>query len=253
MNPEANNPHGSAVAGTSEPSLDADLDAYIDGRLSGQRLQDFERRLESEPRLRAELQAHRELEGALRTAFSVPLARSGAAPAAARAPKPWLRLPLVRVAAAVVVATLLGVLALSVLGPEARHRPDVLLAVYRTTVERGFKPEVVCTTNEEFAGWTKHAFGVALTPAALPASIELLGWSRAPVFSSYTGVLLARVDGREVVVLIDRRDMVAGRLALLRGPELQVFSAQVGPLALHEVTPLGHPSIANLLAIVPSP
>jgi hypothetical protein len=125
-------------------------------------------------------------------------------------------------------------------------------ALYQSTVAAGFKPDEVCTTDDQFRSWVQSKYGEPLAPAAHPDGVQYVGWSYAKAISPYTGVLLARVDNQPVLVLVDRaasqqhtpapQDMPAG---------LHLHHATIGALSLYEVSPFAEPRITPILAIDP--
>jgi anti-sigma factor RsiW len=231
------------------------LDLYLDGLLSGDALRAFEARILADPALQRAVVAQRAIDQRLRSEFAVSSANEMAPTQAAAAlpfqsgPSSMSRLPMLRIAA---------VLALLVCGAIAytMSRPmSPLVSTYRATVAAGFVPEVVCTTDEQFAEWTGNAMNVRLVPKALPASIQLVGWSRSTVMSSYTGVLLAKVDGREVLVFMEGTRLGKRASLALQGRTdgLYQFESVVptafGPLRLIEVTPFDRPQLAPRIGL----
>jgi hypothetical protein len=63
-------------------------------------------------------------------------------------------------------------------------------------------------------------------------------------------VLLARVDGKEVIVVVDRKAREKSPLPPARSG-LRSFREEYGNLVLYEVTPLDHPTILPLLSTQP--
>ena len=239
------------------PAGDSDtLDLYLDGLLSGDALRTFEARVAADPALQRAVAAQRAIDQSLRSEFA-PIGASGIAPATSvPAALPFearssavSRLPMLRIAA-VIALLVCGAIAYTMSRPLSP-----LVSTYRATVAAGFVPEVVCTTDEQFAEWTGNAMNVRLVPKALPASIQLVGWSRSTVMSSYTGVLLAKVDGREVLVFMEGTRL--GKKAPLslqgRTDGLYQFESVVptafGPLRLIEVTPFDRPQLAPRIAL----
>jgi hypothetical protein len=204
----------------------------------------FETRLQREPRLQREVQAHRAVESGLRAVFVPPAMPTGQRERdVAGRVGPWQRWRLV----AMIALCVLGVggyvgWRMVWIGPA-----EPLLAEYDYQVDGGFVPQVVCTTPEAFASWTSDAFGVAIEPTDLDARVQLVGWARRETLSSYTGVLLAVVDGQRVIVTMDPAALIrapGARAGLERGHgSLRVFSSRVGTLMLHEVTPFSEPRI----------
>lgn len=132
------------------------------------------------------------------------------------------------------------------------HRPDVLGPLYKTTVASGFVPEVVCTTDDEFANWCRAYLRQPLYVTSRPDGIQYVGWNKGRVISPISGVLLVRVDRDPVVVVLERSDrqtVVPGKVA---DTSLHRFERRIGDVILYEVTPRDHASILPVLAEKPS-
>ncbi len=229
-----------------EPSgepISALVDAYIDGRMNVAERAAFEARLTREPDLRAEVAAHQRLEAMLREEYAERPAANPVDVGGASVQGRSLRIGRWWLGAAAMIAV---VVALWQWGPLTRFRQplvsDKLVAEYSAQVAGGFVPREICTTNEAFIEWTVSAYGIGISPAGLPASVQLLGWTKRETLSSYTGVLLARVDGREVVVFMDPSGLEAGEAAR-SGKNLRVFTQRIGGLTLYEVTPSDRPAV----------
>lgn len=241
---------GGASGERGEPSgepLDAMVDAYVDGRMSVAERAAFEARLTREPALRAEVAAHQQLEAMLREQYAESPAAGQAIASAGqgdssgrggtrRIGRWWL-------GAAAAIAVAVALWQWGLLTPSRQPRVgDKLVAEYAAQVAGGFVPKEVCTTNEAFVEWTMTAYGIGISPAALPASVQLLGWTKRDTLSSYTGVLLARVDGQEVIVFMDPSGLEASE-ASRSGQNLRVFTQRIGGLTLYEVTPSDRPAV----------
>lgn len=213
------------------------LERYLDGLLEGAELAAFERELAASPQLSALVDTQRRLDEALRRSFE---------PSAAETPAPaawwrgrrvlWLGL------AAAVVLGAVGVWAVVMFGDL-----NGLGTLYHRTVAAGFQPEEICTDDAQFAEWVDSKYGQVLRPKADRGDIQLVGWSYAKVVTAYSGVLLARAGGHEVLVIMDRADREEGRPWGHAGPGLRVFRRQMGKLVLYEVTPLDSPRVTELL------
>lgn len=127
-----------------------------------------------------------------------------------------------------------------VIGTAAPYRQPA--EIYQAQAGNGFTPEWVCTTDEEFVRTVRDRFG---EPGLLPMAtmgVEVIGWAyNTPVLSNRTATLMTRVDGREVLVLIDsaEKDVNLRRAGEAMGaPGLNLFKRRLGGLVLYEVTPL---------------
>jgi hypothetical protein len=188
------------------------LDRYLDGLMSESEAAAFLRSIDADPVAQAQIAAHRALVGELRAAFDggpsiapIPLT----SPLAART-KPRLMWLATAAVVALVAAVAINVLP-SNSTTESRSR---VVNTSKSPLQRanlefarqvasGMRPEIVCTTPQQFAEWTEQKLGEPLKPGDLPQGVTLAGWSYAPVFTSYTAVLLAHSGTEPVVVLMD--------------------------------------------------
>jgi hypothetical protein len=67
--------------------------------------------------------------------------------------------------------------------------------------------------------------------------------------SRYTTTMLARVDGKPVMVFVDRADSDYRPAQPCGSCGLHLFSKQVGPLMLYELTPLDQPKVMEYLRL----
>ncbi|MGQ0629055.1 MAG: anti-sigma factor family protein [Phycisphaerales bacterium] len=242
------------------------LDLYLDGALHGQALADFEARRASDPALRAEVALQRRADQSIRVAlpyhpappisFAPPVTTTTVgghsiagriAPTVARAGTNWRRLGL---AAAVLLGGAgiwAGYVHITTPSFERLIPPDM---VYGQLVAGGFKPEFVCIDDAGFAKAVRDRLGTALhlTPAA---GIVALGWGygddyQGKIVGPRTLVLLATVDGEQVVVLMDRASDDR-TLVMPDACGLHLYRAQVGPLVLYEISHFERPRILPLL------
>lgn len=249
------------------------LEHYLDGLLTGEDLRTFERELAASVELRAHVEMQRRADTAMRASLSPPTAialpsldaavraaDSSAPPepikiTAARAAQPRHPLHFTRwigYAAAAVIG-IAGVLwwSSTVPNPEAR-RVLTAMEVFRETEKTGFKPVFVCKDDAEFAATVKGRFGTPLLVAA-QQGIAVLGWAYsdsydADIITKNTLVLMARVDGKEVLVFMDRAgafDRTTPReLGLGDRPDgRRLFKRTLDGLVLYELTPFETPRV----------
>lgn len=270
---------------TDQPDqFDPQLEAYLDGLLQGEELAAFEARVAREPALRQAVEQQRRIDAALRASHHPQVERlaqlaqprerlhqstkrqrvnaatgthsladasgsdklGGANPALF-----WFK----RVAAAVVIAVLLTWGLSSWLDRPGRgYQPPPrrdMITVYRDSIASGFNPQWQCETEAEFASTFSYRLGQPLTLAAAP-NVENLGLAYANVLSPSTIYLLARVDGAEVVVFVDRADRDTVR-SIDPAAGLNLFRRELGSLVLYELTPLARPHILPLFESPPQP
>ncbi len=218
------------------PSADAmRLDDYLDGRMAGAERAAFEAELERRPDLRAAADLQARIDEQLLRALG-----RGRPQETARARWGWWRY-------AAAAAVLLAALPLLWFGVRRALETD-LEAAYRRTVAAGFRPAEVCTTDGEFRRWVWGKYQAGLAPEPDRGGVEFVGWSYSTVLGPYTALLLARADGREIVVVMDRKEQAAAfPPSLPRLPGLNVFKREIGKLAFFEVTPLDHPAVIEVL------
>ncbi len=204
------------------------LDEYLDGLLSGEDRAAFEREMARDPALAEAARVQGAIDADLRAGLAyeprvggapalrlagggqLPVTTAPAAPRVAGRVGDWKR-QAAAVAALVMLAA--GVIWMN-LSPGPRGPAAGAIAeispetAFTNLVAGGFKPEFVCTTDVEFAKAVKDRFGQALLVAATP-SVELLGWAydagyRTRVLGDMSLILMAKAEGREVIVLMDK-------------------------------------------------
>lgn len=126
-------------------------------------------------------------------------------------------------------------------------RPDRLGDLYHAELAAGFQPQEVCTGDAEFAAWVQQHYGEALRPASHPSEIQLVGWSYGVGVTSYSGVLLAKVQDKPVMVVVDQAKNEGRTLRAPEDSSLRMFRRTIGSLVLYEVTPLDHASVLPTL------
>lgn len=120
--------------------------------------------------------------------------------------------------------------------------------IYDTSVSMGFRPEWRCENDEEFAIAVRDRLGAAMVIPIATTGIELVGWGYSDryggvILSDDTMVLLARVEGEEVILLVDRAGNELTSNARGSSIKLNVFKQTLGPLMLVEVTPRSAPGL----------
>lgn len=229
-----------------EPDL---IERYFEGELDGPELEQFEHRLRQDEALREEVELQRRIDASLRRLFAAPAGiADGRHPTddAAAGPSRRTGVSWYGLAAALLLGVLgvWGALRWADLGRSPLERE------YLRTVAAGFEPEVVCTTDEEFARWMQEKFGHPMVVADPPADLELVGWSYSDAISGYTGLLLARVGGEPVVVVLDFLKLDTAVRPEPDADGLRVFRRTIGGLVLYEVTPHESPAIVDRLTEV---
>lgn len=240
------------------------LECYLDGLLTGDDKAAFEAEVAGNAELQAQIEAHRGLCTKL-NAFaslspSAPRTLPFASPAA-RKPRRWLKVAAIAACVGIPAAgAIFWYLAPPPVQPikftpltseqyQQKHR-DLMLAEYKAQVASGFKPKEVCNTDEQFVDWTTKKLGHGLKPVHTsnpgdPAEPVLAGWSVGTTFSAYTGLLLAHVDGKPVMVVMDQAP--PERMVPKDDPTgmPRMFRRNVNGVWMIEITPLDQPRVIS--------
>jgi hypothetical protein len=230
------------------------IEGYLDGSLSADDRALFEARLERDPALRSELELQTRIDGSLGRLFEYRGHSAPAVPPESTSKSFKIRVWVPIAAAAAIV--LIGVVVwLARPAPQPQYkipRPQPvafgLRNHYRAEVHNGFVPMAVCTTPEAFEAWVQQNYGTPLRPTETPEGVQFVGWNYTNLISSYTGILLARVDGQPVIVAMDKAELQTQPPTEGSGTE-HIFSKEVDGLVLYEVTPFEEPRILPLLAV----
>lgn len=230
------------------------LELYLDDMLAPAERAAFEAMVAATPELRRLLEHQMRIDERLRAMFGVDLAETPA-PDVHPAPRLTIARPARRTArwrragAIAAAVVLVGMAAAYLLGAFAAGDGSVSLhALYAREVRGGFVPKEVCTDSVAFRGWIARRYGQGLDVQSLPPGLKLVGWDYARVVSPYSGVLLAMVDGKQVVVVLDRLAVETAPLPTKVGRGLSTFRAVVGRLVVYEVSPFDRPRIIGHLA-----
>ncbi len=231
----------------SDPGADVrDLvDRLADSTLDADGRTRLARAMERDDAVRADADSLEQVNARLKVFFAQPPAASipisGAKGRGSRSSKTALLL----VAACLVLAGITIGISLSGGGPEWGSKARDL---YRSIEAVSFKPQEVCTTPEQFAKWTGENIGEALTPQLGVPGLELVGWNTAHTFSPYTGVLIAKVEGRGVIVFLDRAILENDTKPVKLGDGLTAFPAKIGSVGVIEVSPFDAPRVVPTIS-----
>lgn len=261
------------------PYTPTDVDAWHDGLMTPDQRADFERRMQSDATLRAEVDQQTRIDAALKRAFAPPtapklnldrpalkLAQPPSTPDKVPPPAPAQRTstatrPVLRRPFAIAAALLLaaGVFwAVRQLGSESESvwigpTQRTVASLYKREVTHGLEPAWVCSDDQEFAATFALRFDQGLTLAALPTGVEALGISYNQVVGTNALHLLARVQGQPVIVLIQRADATPTEPTLANDSGLHLFPHKIGLLTLYEVTPLDTPQLLERFELIDVP
>ena len=228
------------------------LIAYVEGQLSADDRARFEQELAASSHLRGQLELLRRIDrsmadqlappGEIRVELGVP------------APKAlgWRRWT--GLAGAAVAASILMALAWMYFAVPDRPQRLTVSALYHSHLAGGFVPDWVCKDDAEFIDTTRKAFGVPLL-AKTEGDVQIIGWSGYGDRLADLGLspsareILARVNGREVIVLIDKP--VPARPPKVDSTSLNIFERRIGDIALYEITPLDKPAAIERFTVHP--
>lgn len=237
------------------------IDDYVDGVLSEPQRAAFERRLETDSLLRAELERQSRIDAALDNLFTPPPPDNvlAAVQADRRPAQPAIyrlfTFNRLAVAAVLLIAILGGWLYMShvrgpLVPPGPRYVWHSLQEVYEYRVADGFQPDWSCP-DREFAYTFYNNHGAFLLLAAeLPDDVVALGLGYNVCISRTTQstLLVIRVKGEPVLLFVDRREADPVH-TLPDASKLHLFRRELGELVIYELTPFDQPSVLDLLYI----
>ena len=82
-----------------------------------------------------------------------------------------------------------------------------LAELYQESVANGFEPGYQCEEADRFAATFQRRQGVPLKLLRLPVGMKMLGLAYVGGLSPDTTAMLAQVDGKQVMVFVDRADV----------------------------------------------
>jgi hypothetical protein len=258
---------------------DGALDAYLDGLLVGPERLAFESRLSQDPALRAAVESQRRIDGALRSLFVIPTPlplptngkyRQPDSPPPESPPTPGPSATSATAAAAgaekgkIILAAVLLLLSAAITawqffpdgsGGGAQRVRATPEEVYQRQVLGGFTPDVPYLGAQHLSAIYHTHLGRGLSLRA-PKGVTPLGVASGCGVGHDAVVLLARVNGREVMVIASTPDCAGpdpGGAAA--GPDggLRRFRRQVGGLVLDELSPLDRPHLLDRFEPTPPP
>ena len=228
------------------------LDAYLDGLMAQAERESFEREIERDSALRAQVDAQSLIDATLKRVFAppVPAAPPSGATVSPPSRKHWAARSLpasvaVPLAAAAVLIVSVGAWQWWQYEPPIQPRESFasMGEVYRTTLARGFTAQFLCETDRQFA----TAFNFWLDQPLLPNRPEHVDWvgiSRSRIRSQLAAYILLKVNGRKVLVFVDRYD--PGGEPPSVGADLHIHRRRVNRLMLYEVTASETPEVLDL-------
>jgi len=243
----------------------ARVEEYLDGAMNPEDRHEFEAQLARDGSLREQVELHGRIDQSLGRLFEEASAHrlTGAASdhgamrlAAGRGSRPRSRMAWYGAAAAL----LLVALGVWMFWPRPAAEPSPARFVsaqqaYISIGARGFTPQWVCESDQEFAAAVETRLGQALVVPLATPGVEVRGWSYGNprdgfTLSTGTMILMARVENDDILVFMDRAENDRG-LKLDDDPcNMKIFRKQVGGIVLYEVTTREAPAVLDA-AVIP--
>jgi anti-sigma factor RsiW len=264
------------------------LEAYLDGLLDDAQAAAFARSLKEDPALARQAALQARIDGALGRLFSVESPSHDAVAAAlasavgkleALPSDAEIRPQMVKTAAApamrttrradvrvgastkrlywaaavlAAAAAIGGILAAFPWNGAQRNMPlfaaRPLAEIYRDAVTHGFEPTYECKDAERFAATFSERQGRPLQLLAMPSGTRMLGLAYVGGLSRQTTAMLCRVEGKPVMVFVDRAAADQQIAPDNSDAQLHVFREARDGLVYYEVTPFDAPRVLGLLA-----
>lgn len=256
-------------------------DAYIDGVLSTDARREFQMKLKTDQKLRAEIDRRQKIDVAVKRLYAPPSAdrvlqalaqhTSTDVGREAKSPVPgeekdhsssamhergrwkWRRRSIL---AASLLIALLGVW---LIWQELRPSSDPygpqdfrsVAKVYADEIRSGFKPLWICETDQEFAMTFWLQFRQGLLIKDIPGEIAAVGLSFCHNMTERTIYLLATADDQPVLVFVDKIENDLGLQAMTPPPDsgLNIFRSELGSLVTYELTPFDHPRVQDFFVV----
>ena len=232
---------------------DMRMDAYLDGLMERAERESFEREIERDSSLHAQVEAQSLIDASVKRVFAPPASVLPPLGAASGVPSQehWTgrRLP-----ASVAMPLAAAAVLILTVGtwqwwhyeppiPESRSYAS-MGEVYRTAMTRGFNAHYVCETDRQFATAFNYWLDQPLLPNR-PDHVDWVGISRSRIRSELVSYILLRFNGREVMVFVERHDPAAVE-SPSAGAGLHIHARRLNQLMLYEVTPSETPEVLDL-------
>lgn len=239
-----NSPNFPNTAGGASPSdpFFLQLEAYLDGQMGPEELAAFEKLAAARKfPLAQKVKLQREIDASMARLF-VYQATDLEVPAPSPLPLPkQARHQHLRLGAILALAASLLVACIYIYWPRKEFRIGPVQSTYARLDRTGWNPDFTCKTDEEFAVKVKERLGTAMVIPMSTLGVVLDGWGYAQDYdggplSNSTMYLLTHVDGKRVLVLIDKKKNDR-ELYLPPDSTLTLHRREIGDLILYEVTP----------------
>ncbi|MEO0475070.1 MAG: hypothetical protein AAF085_03740 [Planctomycetota bacterium] len=240
------------------PRLDdatrAELEDYMDGRMTAEQRAAFQQRIEDDPVLAAEFKLQQRVDDAIGRLHAADMQRVAStrdamldrlrqgSPAEMTEPVKASRSPVFRWAAfggiAAVIA-LAAILLFSSIGPNDSYEDMQFVevaTVYQDEVEAGFAPDWVCD-NQRFTETIQEKLGRTVALSPMPDDRRMLGLSYVPRARQDSVVMLGQYSDQDVLVFFDLAELADEFYALEVNDGLYVHQRDLGDLRMIEVSP----------------
>ncbi|MEM7314354.1 MAG: zf-HC2 domain-containing protein [Planctomycetota bacterium] len=234
------------------------LAAYLDGELSGEQREAFERRLGEDKELMQQVELQQRIDLSLLGMFAVPdsvpdfdysAKPVSVAPAASDGRRSIGQSPWFWAAAACLVWALVFVFYPRTTKPQIQFVQRPVTEIYQECVDGGFRPYWDCNGQEErFAATFKLRQGVELALGDLPEGCRMAGLSYLPAVSRDTTAMLAYSNDKPVILFVDRKEN-GQVMAPTSDDSLHLHSKTVGELILFELTPDKEPRFLDAIKV----
>ena len=246
------------------------LEAYLDDQMAQPEREAFERTLQTDADLRAQVEYQGKIDQTLRRLFVPPppseeliasLRPAASEPSEAKIPttaargKLWQMARLVSLTAAACLVW--GWVGWFYLGPSDSvsrgYAARPLAVIYLESVEQGFEPLWVCEDDRQFASTFLKRQGQGLLLRPLPKGTQMVGLAYLKAIRGTTTTLMARVDGEPVMVFVERLDRDRAPPAPSDLSGLHLYRKELAGLVLYELTPLDSPHVMDFFYPVDVP
>ncbi|GJM26493.1 MAG: hypothetical protein DHS20C16_29080 [Phycisphaerae bacterium] len=239
--------------GPDKKSVELLLSLYVDNELEPQERADFEKAMETDPLLRAEVELQKRIEASLRVSFDASNVANIESPA-----QTGRRTSLIRQVAAVLFFAVSMGFAYWQLDNEYGTKPALdaptyaakaktMQAYYEEAVANDFEPGWACS-GKQFEDTFAYRFARHIVLDELPSNVKLSGLGYANFRTAQTVAVFAHVDG-EPVLLFAEAASATGELSPMK-PWLYRHERTMEGLLMYEVSKFKEAKILDHISVV---